>query len=131
MRRAGQFKVGERGNLIHANFTAPPLAFRCTGTVTLRDGTTAQCMHRRSYGMDRCWQHASPIDKPSIAARQAKRRQSRAKKDADKIINVMIDEMSSYVERLADCTNYSVSDITNALWGLLYQFTEPKEMEKP
>jgi hypothetical protein len=38
-------------------FTAPPEAERCTGNVTLSDGSGAACMHRRTAGSDRCRQH--------------------------------------------------------------------------
>ncbi len=38
-------------------FTAPCESERCTANVTLADGSGAACMHRRSQGTDRCWQH--------------------------------------------------------------------------
>jgi hypothetical protein len=38
-------------------FTAPSQAERCTGNVTLSDGSGAQCMHKRITGDDRCRQH--------------------------------------------------------------------------
>lgn len=39
-------------------FTAPPTDKRCTVTVTLRDKSTAQCMHTRLPGFEICAQHA-------------------------------------------------------------------------
>jgi hypothetical protein len=38
-------------------YTAPPQAERCTGNVTLSDGSGAACMHKRTAGTDRCRQH--------------------------------------------------------------------------
>jgi len=38
-------------------FTAPRDPDRCTGNVVLKDGSGAACMHRRTDGTDRCWQH--------------------------------------------------------------------------
>lgn len=45
-------------------FTAPPESERCTGNVTLRDGSGASCMHRRVSGTDRCWQHQRVYEYP-------------------------------------------------------------------
>jgi hypothetical protein len=39
-------------------FTAPPTDERCQHTVTLGDGSTAQCMRREAWdGLGLCWQH--------------------------------------------------------------------------
>lgn len=38
-------------------WTDAPPAERCAATVTLRDGTTAQCGRRKVEGDERCWQH--------------------------------------------------------------------------
>ncbi len=37
-------------------FTDAPIADRCTATITLSDGSTAQCGRRRYRGVF-CWQH--------------------------------------------------------------------------
>lgn len=57
------------------NFTAPPNAERCRQGIRLRDGSTAQCMRRATYGDGLCSQHhqmkegkpASPVLAPPPA----------------------------------------------------------------
>jgi len=47
-------------------WTDAPQAVRCKATVTLSDGSTAQCGRRRAEASDRCWQHTAP--KPGTLA---------------------------------------------------------------
>ena len=39
-------------------FRDAPLNERCQATITLKDGSTAQCGRRRQSGKDYCWQHS-------------------------------------------------------------------------
>lgn len=50
-------------------FAAPLTEERCTKPVRLRDGSYADCMHRRIAGTERCWQH--PIVCKACTHRQA------------------------------------------------------------
>jgi hypothetical protein len=53
-------------------FTAPLQSERCTGTVLLRDGSGAQCMHR-AVKEGRCRQHPDPPKCPRCACEDTAR----------------------------------------------------------
>lgn len=47
-----------------ARFVDAPTAERCTGVVTLKDGTTADCGRRGAGDPRRCWQHRITYECP-------------------------------------------------------------------
>lgn len=45
-------------------FLAPPAGTRCKATISLRDGSGAQCMRREAWdGLGLCWQHQRAANK--------------------------------------------------------------------
>ena len=55
-------KVKPNGNSpFSRRFTAPPNEQRCQGAVIYKDGSGAQCMHRKQPGRDYCRQHGPKV----------------------------------------------------------------------
>ena len=55
-------------------YNDPSIGARCSQTITLRDGTKAQCGRRRMPFRDCCWQHNTPKQRrPIIAKAEANR----------------------------------------------------------